>query len=136
MRNAARENFADFGEHFAEAAPVYRADADDALASRAQLDGGLVGRRTAFVYFVQYHEPRQLSRAEAFERFEVTDDHCMAIIGTARDGRGRLYFVCKNSWGTDNPYGGLMYMSEQYFRLNTVAVVMKADKPAPAHVGS
>ena len=78
----------------------------------------------------------QEERQRAFERFEVTDDHCMAIIGTARDGRGRLYFVCKNSWGTDNPYGGLMYMSEQYFRLNTVAVVMKADKPAPAHVGS
>lgn len=81
-------------------------------------------------------EVTQAARQKAFERFEVTDDHCMAIIGTARDGRGRLYFVCKNSWGTDNPYGGLMYMSEQYFRLNTVAVVMKADKPAPAHVGS
>ena len=64
-------------------------------------------------------------RQRAFERFEVTDDHCMELIGTARDARGGLYFVCKNSWGTDNPYGGLMYMSLPYFRLNTVAVVVK-----------
>ena len=67
----------------------------------------------------------QAERQRAFERFDVTDDHCMALIGTARDSRGRLYFVCKNSWGTANPYGGLMYMSLDYFRLNTVAVVMR-----------
>ena len=81
-------------------------------------------------------EVTQAARQRAFERFEVADDHCMALIGTARDGRGRLWLVCKNSWGTDNPYGGLMYMSLPYFRLNTVAVVMKTAKPAPAHVGS
>ena len=81
-------------------------------------------------------EVTQAARQRAFERFEVADDHCMALIGTARDGSGRLWLVCKNSWGTDNPYGGLMYMSLGYFRLNTVAVVMKAAKPAPAHVGS
>ena len=67
----------------------------------------------------------QAMRQRAFERFAVTDDHCMAIVGTARDGSGRLWFICKNSWGTDNPYGGLMYMSVPYFRLNTVAVVMR-----------
>lgn len=65
-------------------------------------------------------------RQRAFERFSVTDDHCMELIGLARDRSGRRYFVCKNSWGTANPYGGLMYMSLGYFRLNTVAVVMKS----------
>lgn len=64
-------------------------------------------------------------RQRAFERFSVTDDHCMELVGLVRDQAGRRYFVCKNSWGTDNPYGGLMYMSLGYFRLNTVAVVMK-----------
>lgn len=68
--------------------------------------------------------PTQAARQKAFETFDVTDDHCMALIGTARDSRGRRYYVCKNSWGTDNPYGGLMYMSEDYLRLNTIAVVM------------
>ena len=33
----------------------------------------------------------------------------------------------KNSWGTGNPYGGLVYMAESYLRLKTVAVVMPAD---------
>lgn len=67
----------------------------------------------------------QAVRQRAFERLEVTDDHCMSIIGLARDASGGRWFICKNSWGTGNPYGGLMYMSEPYFRLNTVAVVMK-----------
>lgn len=66
----------------------------------------------------------QADRQRAMERFSVTDDHCMALIGLARDAAGRRYYVCKNSWGTDNPFGGLMYMSEGYFRLNTIAVVM------------
>lgn len=69
----------------------------------------------------------QAMRQRAFETFSVTDDHCMALVGLARDARGRRYFVCKNSWGTDNPYGGLMFMSLPYFRLNTVAVVMKRN---------
>ena len=33
----------------------------------------------------------------------------------------------KNSWGKDNPYGGLMYMSEEYLKLKTVAVVMHKE---------
>ena len=70
----------------------------------------------------------QAVRQRAFERLDVTDDHCMAIVGLARDRRGRRWFVCKNSWGTDNPYGGLVFMSLPYFRLNTVAVVMKDIK--------
>lgn len=68
----------------------------------------------------------QAMRQRAFERLEVTDDHAMTLVGLARDSRGRRYFVCKNSWGTDNPYGGLMFMSLDYFRMNTVAVVMKS----------
>lgn len=66
----------------------------------------------------------QEARQRAFERYDTTDDHCMAIIGLARDSRGRRYFVMKNSWGTGNPYGGLMYMSEDYFRLKTIAVFL------------
>ena len=41
------------------------------------------------------------------------------------DKKGSLYFICKNSWGTDNPYGGFMYMSENYLRMYTLAVWMK-----------
>lgn len=66
----------------------------------------------------------QEMRQEEFERFKTTDDHCMEIIGLARDKNGRKYFICKNSWGTGNPYGGMMYMSENYLRCKTIAVFM------------
>lgn len=64
-------------------------------------------------------------RQREFETFRCTDDHCMEIIGIARGKHGKKLFICKNSWGTDNPFGGLMYMTENYLRLNTIAVVMK-----------
>lgn len=68
----------------------------------------------------------QQLRQREFDALRTTDDHCMAIIGIAHDTAGRRYFVCKNSWGTDNPYGGLMYMSFDYARLKTVAVMVNA----------
>lgn len=33
----------------------------------------------------------------------------------------------QNSWGTGNPYGGLMFMSVAYARLKTVAAVVPVD---------
>lgn len=69
----------------------------------------------------------QEQRQRALESFTVTDDHCMELVGIARDDKGERYFICKNSWGTGNPYGGFMYMSYGYARLNTVAVMMKKE---------
>lgn len=66
----------------------------------------------------------QEQRQESFENGRTTDDHCMEIVGIAHDGNGRKYFICKNSWGTANPYGGFMYLSENYVRLKTVAVIL------------
>ena len=54
----------------------------------------------------------------------TTDDHCMAIVGIAHDADGQPYFVMKNSWGTSNARGGLLYMSFDYFRSKTLAVVL------------
>lgn len=67
--------------------------------------------------------PPFLLRCKAFLR-PPTDDHCMAIVGVVRSDDGTPYFVMKNSWGTANPYGGLMLMSFDYFRWNTVAVCL------------
>ena len=66
-------------------------------------------------------------RQQSFERFDTTDDHCMAIVGMAKTKDGRKYYLCKNSWGTDNPFGGFMYMSEEYLRMKTVAVWINKD---------
>ncbi len=65
-------------------------------------------------------------RQKHFDTFRTTDDHCMAIIGIAHDRHGRKYFICKNSWGTKNPYGGLMYLSFDYVRLKTIAVMVNS----------
>ncbi len=66
----------------------------------------------------------QTARQRAFERFETTDDHCMAVVGIARDRQGGRFFIMKNSYGTTNPYGGFMYVSFEYVRMKTVAVVI------------
>lgn len=71
----------------------------------------------------------QRNRQRAFELLTTTDDHCMAIIGIAHDSHGGQYFIMKNSWGTGNPYGGLMYMSRDYFLMKTVAVFLPKVEP-------
>ncbi len=68
----------------------------------------------------------QQQRQREIDSFRTTDDHCMAIIGIAHDKAGRKFFVCKNSWGTDNPFGGLVYMSFDYARLKTLAIMVNA----------
>ena len=50
----------------------------------------------------------------------------MTLIGIAHDQNGRRYYIAKNSWGTNNPYGGFMYVSENYIRLKTIAIVVKS----------
>jgi bleomycin hydrolase len=66
----------------------------------------------------------QMYRQKDFEQYRTTDDHAMSIIGIAHDKKGKKYYIAKNSWGKDNPYGGLIYMSEDYVRMKTIAVWM------------
>ena len=66
--------------------------------------------------------------------FSITpaaDNHCMAIVGLAHDEEQRPYFIMKNSWGVNNPYGGLMYMSFDYFIMKTLAVFLVRDALTP-----
>ena len=50
--------------------------------------------------------------------------HAMAIVGLARDKNKRSYYIMKNSWGTDQPYGGLVYMPVSKAWRDVVAVYM------------
>ena len=65
-------------------------------------------------------------RQAAFEAHRTTDDHVMEIVGLAHDQHGRRFFLCKNSWGTANRYHGFMFLSENYVRMKTIAVVLRA----------
>ena len=82
----------------------------------------------ATLYIPKGKDVQQL-RQEMIESYTTTDDHCMAVVGIARNKSGEKYFVMKNSWGTDNPYGGLMYVSENYLSQKTIAVFLpRADE--------
>lgn len=69
----------------------------------------------------------QEMRQESFDNFSTTDDHLMHLIGKAKDQNGTTYYMIKNSWGDDNPYGGLQYISEEYVKLKTVAILLHKD---------
>ena len=77
----------------------------------------------------QGKENDQERRQRAFEHFDTTDDHCMALVGLAHDDKGQRYFIAKNSWGTNNKYHGFMYLSEDYLRMKTICVVLKKEQP-------
>ena len=51
-------------------------------------------------------------------------EHAMAIVGIAHDDSGEPFFIMKNSWGTEDPYKGLTYLSFEDFRDQTLAIEM------------
>lgn len=69
----------------------------------------------------------QQSRQRAYEHFLTTDDHCMELCGLARDADGRRFFLAKNSWGKGNAFGGMMYLSYNYVKMKTIAVMVPTD---------
>lgn len=72
----------------------------------------------------------QEMRQKAFDDWQTTDDHGMLIFGIAKDQTGKLYFMVKNSWGTNYDYKGIWYVSEDYVKYKTMNyVVNKAALP-------
>lgn len=69
----------------------------------------------------------QESRQEMFDRLETTDDHGMVIIGIATDQEGNRYYKVKNSWDTNQIYGGYFYVSEAYFLAKTVSILVNKE---------
>ncbi len=69
-------------------------------------------------------------RQEEFENYTTTDDHLMHITGLAKDQNGNTYFRVKNSWGSNTdrvPNDGHVNMSEAFFRLKTISVMVHKD---------
>jgi bleomycin hydrolase len=80
---------------------------------------------------VQFEEPApeknitQEYRQQEFDNLSTFDDHLMHITGLATDQNGTFYYKTKNSWGTDRgKFGGYLYMSEEFMRLNTIAILV------------
>ena len=72
-------------------------------------------------------EVTQELRQEWFDRQETTDDHGMVIEGRAVDQKGNKYYKVKNSWDTNQVYGGYFYVSEAYFLAKTLNIYLHKD---------
>ncbi|MDE6395882.1 MAG: C1 family peptidase, partial [Muribaculaceae bacterium] len=66
-------------------------------------------------------------RQQMYDSQETTDDHGMVIVGTAVDREGNRYYKVKNSWDTDQVYGGFIYVSEPYFLAKTLSLMVHKD---------
>jgi bleomycin hydrolase len=63
-------------------------------------------------------------RQTLYENLTTEDDHLMHIVGTEKSKDGKLFFIVKNSWGKVGPYDGYINVSESYFAINTVSLVI------------
>ncbi|MEI8201660.1 MAG: C1 family peptidase [Bacteroidota bacterium] len=73
-------------------------------------------------------------RQQAFDNYSTTDDHLMHIVGMVKDTQGNIYFKTKNSWGCEsNSLGGFIYISENYVRLKTIALLLN-KKAVPQNI--
>ena len=60
--------------------------------------------------------------------------HAMSIVGMAHDEQGKPYYVMKNSWGTNRPHEGLVYMSVRKMWKDVIAVYMTREAYEPLSV--
>ena len=84
------------------------------------------GERELALTSDQIQEPpvTPASRQIGFDNFTTTDDHLMHIIGYALDQDGDIFFIVKNSWGTENPTAGYQYVSLPYFEAKTISILV------------
>lgn len=69
----------------------------------------------------------QEMRQDMFDSQETTDDHGMEIVGIAEDQIGNRYYKVKNSWDTNQVYGGFIYVSEPFFLAKTMGIYLHKD---------
>jgi bleomycin hydrolase len=74
-------------------------------------------------------------RQRAFDNYNTTDDHGMHIVGISKDQNGKEYYIVKNSWGTTNDYKGYLYMSKEFVKYKTTALMVH-KKGIPAAIAS
>lgn len=76
-------------------------------------------------------EITQEMRQKAFDNYATTDDHGMHIIGISKDQDGKEYYIVKNSWGATNDYKGYLYVTKNFVKYKTTALMVnKSAIPA------
>ena len=56
----------------------------------------------------------------------------MHIVGISKDQNGKEYYIVKNSWGASNDYKGYLFMTKEFVKYKTTAIMIhKGAVPAP-----
>lgn len=63
-------------------------------------------------------------RQRWYESLVTQDDHLMHLVGIEKSKGGKRFFLVKNSWGEVGPFKGLIHVSEAYFAMNTISLVV------------
>ena len=63
-------------------------------------------------------------RQQLYENLTTQDDHLMHITGLEKTAEGKIFFLVKNSWGDVGPYHGYINVSESYFAINTISLII------------
>ncbi|WP_316823499.1 C1 family peptidase [Pedobacter gandavensis] len=71
-------------------------------------------------------------RQQLYEDLTTQDDHLMHLVGLDQSTDGKYFFKVKNSWGDVGPFKGYIEVSEPYFAINTVSLVVPKAALSPA----
>ena len=63
-------------------------------------------------------------RQQLYEELTTQDDHLMHLVGIDQSSDGKVFFKVKNSWGEVGPFKGFIEVSEPYFAVNTISLVV------------
>ena len=66
-------------------------------------------------------------RQQLYENLTTQDDHLMHITGIEKSKKGKTFFIVKNSWGISGSYDGYVNVSEAYFAINTISLVVPKE---------
>lgn len=83
----------------------------------------------------------QTTRQEQIDQQNTQIEHVMHIVGIAqeksmqnfkkrknkKDKNYKVWYYVKNSWGEIGPFKGFLYMSEDYFRMKTIAILVHKE---------
>lgn len=89
-------------------------------------------KKTQFVRSQPERKVDAMERQSAFDAWQTTDDHALHIIGLVKDQNGKEYYVAKNSWGRGNAFQGFVYLTKEYVRYKSTALMLHKDALEPS----